>query len=252
MNNLFNKKQFVIKSKDYNTNKISQHNSNNNTKIMYSPSWKEWNNSVYTYNKDYVKLLTYKDKIINLLFKTYSNLTKNLLLDKNRRLNSNRFSSNRFFLSKAEMKHTNNNVIITLFIFNKNKNFVKYKLNKLQSNLFKINNYKWDTFRNRFTKVLAFNTSIFKQFIYRNIAIISNYIKNNIKIRVNIYLNLSKYINISFNTSKILLEYIKNRSIKEEKERNYIGNYILNNIKRKRKLIKKYLKTKYNNDLLTW
>ena len=252
MTNLFSKKQFLVKSKDnnINTNKNLQHN---NTKILYSPSWKEWNNSVYTYNKDYIKSLGYKDKIINLLFKTYSNLTRNLLLDKNKRLNSKRFSSDRFFLSKAEMKHTNNNVIITLFIFNKNKNFIKYKLNKLQSDLFKMKNYKWDTFRNKFVKVFVFNTNIFKQFIYRNIAIISKYINNNIKTRVNILINISKYINISLNTSKILLEYIKIRSIKEEKEKNYISNYILSNIRKKRKLIKKYLKTQYNNtDLLNW
>src|ERR1700761_8559897 len=114
MTNLFNKKQILIKSKD---------NNNNN-------------------NKNYIKSLGYKDKIINLLFKTYSNLTNNLFLDKNKRLNSKRFSSNKLFLSKAEMKHTNNNVIITLFIFNKNKNFIKYKLNKLQSDLFKMKNYK--------------------------------------------------------------------------------------------------------------
>ena len=250
MTNLFNKKQILIKSKDNNNN--LQHN---NTKILYSPSWKEWNNSVYTYNKDYIKSLGYKDKIINLLFKTYSNLTNNLFLDKNKRLNSKRFSSNKLFLSKAEMKHTNNNVIITLFIFNKNKNFIKYKLNKLQSDLFKMKNYKWDTFRNKFIKVFVFNTKIFKQCIYRNIAIISKYINNNIKTRINIYINLSKYIDISLNTSKVLLDYIKKRSIKEEKENNYISNYILSNVRKKRKLIKKYLNTKYNNsnnELLNW
>jgi hypothetical protein len=257
MTNLFSKKQLIIKSKNNENNnnnisEITQYNTNNTTKFLYSPSWKEWNNSVYTYNKNYIKSFTYKDKIINLLFKTYSNLTKNLLLNNSKRLNYKRFSSNKIFLSKAEMKHTNNNVIITLFIFNKNKNFIKYKLNKLQSNLFKIKNYKWDTFRNKFIKVFVFNINIFKQYIYRNIAIISKYIKNNIKTRINIYLNISKYANISLNTNKILLKYIKNRSIKEEKEKNYIAAYILSNIKKKRKLIKKHLKTKFNNEFLTW
>lgn len=251
MTNLFNKKQLnkIPKNNKININNVSQYN---NTKIILSsPSWKEWNNSIYAYNKDYIKSLSYKDKLINFLFKTYSNLTKNLLLDKHKRLNSKRFSSNRFFLSKAEMKHTNNSVIITLFIFNKNKNFIKYKLNKLQRNLFKIKKYKWDTFRNKFVKVFMFNTNIFKQFIYRNVSIISKYIKNNIKTRINIYLNLSKYMDISSNTNNILLNYVKIRSIKEEKENNYINNYILFNINNKRKLIKKYLKTKQDN-ILNW
>ena len=252
MSNLFNKKQLIMKPKNNNNNlsEITQHN-NNNTKILYSPSWKEWTNSIYAYNRNYIKSLTHKDKIINLLFKSYSNLTKNLLLDKNKRLNNKRFSSNRFFLSKAEMKHTNNNVIITLYIFNKNKNFIKYRLNKLQSSLFKMKNYKWNTFRNKFVKVFVFNINLFKQFIYRNIAIISKYMKNNIKTRINIYLNLSKYINISLETNKKLLEYLKIRSIKEEKEKNYISNYILSNIRKKRKLVKKYLKTKINNNFVS-
>jgi hypothetical protein len=75
--------------------------------------------------------------------------------------------------------------------------------------------------------------------------------KNNIKTRINIYLNLSKYINISLETNKKLLEYLKIRSIKEEKEKNYISNYILSNIRKKRKLVKKYLKTKINNNFVS-
>ena len=41
-----------------------------------------------------------------------------------------KLSTNRIFLSKGEFKHTNNKVIITLYIYNKQKNNYLLKLKK--------------------------------------------------------------------------------------------------------------------------
>ena len=42
-----------------------------------------------------------------------------------------RLSLNRILVSRAEMKHTNNKVIITVYLYNKNKKFFLYKLKDL-------------------------------------------------------------------------------------------------------------------------
>ena len=110
----------------------------------YLPATKEWLNSIYTYNVNYMKSLAITDNVVNKIIKSYFFLRlvymKNIFkgMSKRQRL----LSVNRIFVSKAEMKHTNNNVVITLFVFNKNKNFIKYKLNKLQNNLFNLKKYK--------------------------------------------------------------------------------------------------------------
>lgn len=253
MLNLFLKKQINSKKNNLliNENKNLQFNSNYNISktILYSPSWKEWNNSIYSFNKNYTKLLVYKDKLINFLLKTYFNLDKNLLNNRRKHFNFKRFSSNKLFLSKAEIKHTNTNVIITLFIFNKNKNYIKHKLNKLQKSLFKIGKFKWDTLRNKFIKIFVFNIRIFKSYLYRNIIIVSKYIKNNILIRTNIYFNLSKDLDIPLNINQRMLNSIKIRSIEEERRNNYIKGMLISFMKNKTKskLIKKYIN---NNHLL--
>lgn len=50
-------------------------------------------------------------------------------------------SVNRIFVSKAEMKHTNNKVIITLYTYNKEKNYFIRKLISLRNMLIFRNNY---------------------------------------------------------------------------------------------------------------
>ena len=50
-----------------------------------------------------------------------------------------KLSTNRIFLSKGEFKHTNNKVIITLYIYNKQKNNYLLKLKKRYINKFLIN-----------------------------------------------------------------------------------------------------------------
>lgn len=73
------------------------------------------------------------DKVILRFLKSYFNLYSRKLEKKVRfrktRIRFRRLSTNRILISKAELKHTSDKVIITLYIYNRQK---KYYLNKLK------------------------------------------------------------------------------------------------------------------------
>ena len=58
-----------------------------------------------------MKTLPFKDKLICRLFDTYFNLNKSKRYDN--------LSLGKVFVSKSEVKHFNNKIYITLYIFNK-------------------------------------------------------------------------------------------------------------------------------------
>lgn len=74
------------------------------------------------------------DKVITRFLKSYFNLYSSKLENKVRfrklRIKYKRFSTNRILISKAELKHTSDKVIITIYIYNRQK---KYYLNKLRT-----------------------------------------------------------------------------------------------------------------------
>jgi len=115
----------------------------------YPPATKEWFNSIYSYNKNFIKTLPIVDKIVNKLIKSYFNLSPLFNNKKSSRVQVRfkRLSLNRILVSRAEMKHTNNKVIITVYLYNKNKKFFLYKLKNL---------YKTFIFRIR-KKIPSFN-----------------------------------------------------------------------------------------------
>jgi len=106
--------------------------------IKYYPSSsKEWFNSIYAYNKSYTKLMVYTDKIINNLLKNYINMIidKIKIRFKSRNPRKSRLSSNKVYVSRAEIKHTNTKVVITLYIYNKQKYYLKRKLINIVKNI---------------------------------------------------------------------------------------------------------------------
>jgi hypothetical protein len=143
MMKLFNKKQENFYNLLGNKLTVSLFKENNKLKsepiIFNPPATKEWFDSIYAYNKSYIKSLVHKDNIVNNLIRSYFNLN---LLGPNadlkfrrRRIKSRRYSAKRIFVSRAEIKHTNNKVIITVYTYNKHKNFFLYKLKKLKNSL---------------------------------------------------------------------------------------------------------------------
>src|SRR5215470_16349941 len=81
--------------------------------LKHNPSSvKEWYNSIYNLEKNkYVKTLFMKDTLIYRVFDVYFNLSK---LKK-----FNGLSMGKIFVGKPEVKHFNNKLHITLYIFNK-------------------------------------------------------------------------------------------------------------------------------------
>lgn len=111
-------------------------------KIKYLPSFsKEWKNTIYAYNKNTLKNTPSNDVNINKVIQSYFNLyfkdrkfvgNKKFILLKRRR-NFLR----KIYVSNAEIKHTNNKAVITLFTVNREKKVLqkKYlKANKKISN----------------------------------------------------------------------------------------------------------------------
>nr|YP_626445.1 rps-like protein [Metarhizium anisopliae]AAW58815.1 rps-like protein [Metarhizium anisopliae] len=110
--------------------------------VLYLPSFsKEWKNVVYFYNKNNFKNIQMNDVNINKIIQSYFNLYfkedkyigfKKLILLK-RRCNFLR----RIYVSNVEIKHTNNKVIIILFIVNREKKLLKKKYLKINKKISK-------------------------------------------------------------------------------------------------------------------
>lgn len=107
----------------------------------YLPSYsKEWNNTIYSYNKNTLKNIPVNDLNINKIIKGYFNLyfkdhkytgSKFILLKRRRNL------LRRIHISNAEIKHTNNKAIITLYTINREKNVLKKKYLKINKKISK-------------------------------------------------------------------------------------------------------------------
>lgn len=104
----------------------------------YPPANKEWFNSVYAYSKNTVKVLPSTDKTLARLIKSYFSLYSRKLEKKVKKLRSRRshvrkakLSTKRILVSRAELKHTSNKVVITVYIYNNEKNYYFNKLRKI-------------------------------------------------------------------------------------------------------------------------
>lgn len=96
-----------------------------NANKNYPASTREWNNSIYTYNKPTLKSTPQSSvlamKIITSYLNTYnSNIEKKIrkskLVHKQRK-----FSSHKIYVANGEFKHTNDKVIIILYTYNRQK-----------------------------------------------------------------------------------------------------------------------------------
>lgn len=79
--------------------------------------------------------------MLNSLFKNYFNMfrRKIKILFKRRRASKNRYSANKIFVSRAELKHTNTRLSIILYIYNKQKSLIERNIRKLIKHTIDIN-----------------------------------------------------------------------------------------------------------------
>nr|YP_010632719.1 ribosomal protein S3 [Pilophorus fibula]WBP64270.1 ribosomal protein S3 [Pilophorus fibula] len=99
----------------------------------YTPFINEWYNSIYTFNMNMLKVLPSLNKTLFKLIKSYFNLYSWKLEKRTKsrrlRIKARRLSTNRILASKPELKHTSDQINITIYTYNRQK---KYYLNKLK------------------------------------------------------------------------------------------------------------------------
>nr|YP_010632387.1 ribosomal protein S3 [Lepraria finkii]WBP63105.1 ribosomal protein S3 [Lepraria finkii] len=137
---VYNLNLFKTKLKKDNTYKIKVEKSNNyvGKPRHYLPANKEWHNSIYAFNNNNaIKLLPANDKTLLKLVKSYFNFYSRKLEKKIKsprlRKRGRRLSTNRILTSKAELKHTNDKVIITIYIYNRQKKYYLNKINRIDT-----------------------------------------------------------------------------------------------------------------------
>ena len=166
----------------------------------YPSSVRDWNNSIYLYNKNNLSLIPSISVKANKIIKGYFNLF-NKDIEKNIRtkrllLRFRKLSSNRIYLSKAEFKHSNNNVLINIYLFNRQKHSYLLKLKNIY-------------LRNFFTKKNKTNLKLIKMFKLINTKYLScikkinkdkyllikalDIVEKNKKYKINTLKNLSHY-----------------------------------------------------------
>lgn len=107
----------------------------NTIKMSYYPSANiEWFDSVYAYNKNTTKLLKAANKstlkLLNSYFNIYSRKLEKRIKSMFLRIRFRKLSTNRVLVSKTELKHTNKKIIITAYLYNRQKKYYTEKLKK--------------------------------------------------------------------------------------------------------------------------
>ena len=97
---------------------------------------REWNNSIYVYNKNALNFIPSTTlsaiKLIKSFFNLYNSTVERKMRTKRLLLRLRRLSLNKIFVSNGEFKHTNNKVTITLYIFNRQKRSYLNRMKKLR------------------------------------------------------------------------------------------------------------------------
>ena len=156
---------------------------------------REWNNSIYVYNKNALNLIPSTTltaiKLIKSFFNLYNSTVERKMRTKRLLLRLRRLSLNKIFVSNGEFKHTNNKVIITLYIFNRQKRSYLNRMKKLRFFLFYTkasNNLAKKIIRTSKLKILYF--------IRKSETNLLNIIKHNQLIKSNgSAIDLGKYVN---------------------------------------------------------
>jgi hypothetical protein len=104
----------------------------------FTPGAQEWFNSIYAYDYNYIKSLPVADKHLMSLLKSYFNMQIKDENIKNKRniIKNRRESTKRVFIGRGELKHSNNKVIITFYVYNTEGMFLWGNVKKAWENLY--------------------------------------------------------------------------------------------------------------------
>jgi hypothetical protein len=198
---------------------------------------KEWKNSIYSYNKNFIKNLPVYDLTIYKIIKSYFNMHISSKIFGSKYLSSKRRrkSLNKIFIGKPEIKHISSKVIITLYTYNREKYSLDKKINFLkQKRLLRNGVWKKRLWKKRssylkklysvllkknFLNVSPFviYNQIIKFRLYRKLKLLRKYKLrlnlNNYKFKDILLNNLSKLLSKYYNNKKIEFNIIKLKSI---------------------------------------
>lgn len=130
-----------------NTNLVYVGDNNKNIDFTrhFPPANIEWSNSIYAFNKNSIIHLPFIDKMVVKLIKSYFNFFNPKVENKihliNMSIKLRRLSTNKIFVSKADIKHTNSKIVITIYVYNRQKKYFYNKLNKINT-ILQLNNAK--------------------------------------------------------------------------------------------------------------
>lgn len=209
----------IVKLNLLNKNKTQNSINEVKTSKHFPSSTREWVNSIYVYNENSLNLIPNTTisavKIIKGYFSLYNKRIERKMRTKRLLLRFRRLSSNKIYVSNGEFKHTNNKVVINLYLFNRQKYNYMLALKKL---------YLRTVFGAKQRKIF-YNNSRFNRFVLKksklnNVQVSKNnsksrYIKlKNYKAKKSIYNNKLKISNFSskktiYNKSRKILFYDK-------------------------------------------
>lgn len=199
--------------------------------IHYPPNIQEWSDSVYTYNKNYIKFIPGSANDINRLVTGFFNMTflnTKIVISARKRVEYRRKLINKIFVSKALVKHTNNKTIITLFTYNRERLFFIKKIRDIYKRLIKKQNNKpvYSLDVNNYILKKIYKVYSNKYFLKKKTTnLISRVIRNN------------NYINKKTNNEiKLLLRISNKKSIFNNNSFLVLFNVLNNNYKKRNSL----------------
>ena len=240
---------------NYNKNRIKKKKIKLHEKYNkhYPSAVREWNNSVYLFNKNAINLIPQVTVLAIKLIKSYFNLYNYNL---ERKLRSNkllhrlrRLSFHKIYVSNGEFKHTNNKVVITLYLYNRQR--VNYD-KKIMKSFYKSWWNQYTCFKRCYIllkkqKLIESMVTQSLEKLNRKKYLLINALELQTKNKEIIYYkNLSKYINIFYKKlikksldKSLLYDYYKQLIIINESKFNY--NYL--------QYLKIYLEKIYNKNV---
>ena len=102
----------------------------------YPPAIQEWKNSIYTFNKNTSKIIPIANSLIFILIKSYFNMfskkvERKIKLPRIRRW-KRRLHGRKIWISKPELKYSNDKIIVNIYIYNRQYTYFLNKLYKLK------------------------------------------------------------------------------------------------------------------------
>jgi hypothetical protein len=131
-------KLFILKKNKSPIKTISYINNDSGKMRHFTPAAQEWYNSIYSYNKNYTKLLPSANKNAIKLLRSYFNLfvSDKILKTKHIANRYRKLSANKVFVGKGELKHINNKIIITSYVYNAEQLYIKSLVGKEARSLY--------------------------------------------------------------------------------------------------------------------